>query len=429
MAHRDDQRYLAASIESARYFNGVMAEAAATAGVFSALRDFKSALELCKAMSFHPAKRQVVAAFLNVLTDNGLLERKQHGAETVYRSRGHLLEQQRRLDGGLQRYRPKVDVLDPWTGEYHADVVRHYMLKMIGDDLTFLRKSQHMRFDAEYFEPWKWNLTNPMYEWGRLKVVEELVKYGNRFMDLACGPGFGTQRLAQYCPAGCEILAVDKSADFIDIAERTVLPNAKVRFVHRDLNTGLPPEVPKGYFDGILFNGAFHFIKDKPALLREMRRALRPGGLLVIGHCFSRSGFADESMHDLYFSIIENDCFAEPWEHVRSHVHRAGFEEFYQFHRGSHSYLLARRDTNPGDAPDARNDRPPLVMSVGGLDESRLRRGGPLEFDIPNPDAAGRLVRTGNGASGTGSTLATSGAPGDATGVSLIISSSDLEDR
>ena len=192
-----------------------------------------------------------------------------------------------------------------------------------------------------------------MYEWGRVKVVRDLVQYGNKFLDLACGPGFGTERLVQLCDGPCEVVGIDKSSDFLAFARKAIYPSAKVKFIHRDLNEGLPP-LQEGYFDGILFNGAFHFIKDKPSLLREMRRVLRPGGLLVIGHCFSRSGFSDEAMHDVYFHMIENACFVESWEAVRSHVSRSGFEELSQFHRGSHSYLTARRDLNPGEAPDAR---------------------------------------------------------------------------
>ncbi len=369
---RDDDRFFDAAIESARYFNGAITEATATSGMFDALGDFAGVDEICRKMRFLLSKKDVVRHLLDVLVDGGLVERKTHGGKLVYRRRPEKVAAQRRLDGGLQRYRPKLDLIAPWQQERHPEVVRDYMIRAVGEGLSFLRTDAQFRFDAKHWDVWQWNLQNPMYDWARIKVVRELVSYGKRFLDLACGPGFGTQRLAEYGPPGCEVVGVDKSADFLDVARKTILPGATARFIHRDLNEGLPP-LQAGYFDGILFNGAFHFIADKPRLLRDMRRVLRPGGLLVIGHCFSRSGFADESMHDLYFSLIENDCFAEPWAAIRSYVSRAGFTELSQFHRGSHSYLLAVRDLNPGLAPDARPDgdgagdapAPPLIHLPG----------------------------------------------------------------
>jgi SAM-dependent methyltransferase len=350
---RDEGRFFAAAIEGARYFNGAIAEATATAGLFEAIQQYSSVVDVCQKMGFHTSKVAVVKNLLDVLVDGGMVERKPHGGSVAYRSRRQEIGRKTRLDGALEQHRTKLDVIEPWQGEHHAQTVRSYMKRVVGEDLSILKNEDRFRFDAKHWDVWQWNLQNPMYDWARVKIVKELATYGGRFLDLACGPGFGAQRLVEFGPPGCEVVGVDKSADFLRVARSTIFPGAKTRFVQQDLNHGLPP-LPAGYFDGILFNGAFHFIKDKPALLRQMRTVLRPGGLLVIGHCFSRSGFADESMHDLYFSLIENDCFAEPWERIRSYVSRGGFEELSQFHRGSHSYLLAVRDRNPGEAPDAR---------------------------------------------------------------------------
>ena len=157
---------------------------------------------------------------------------------------------------------------------------------------------------------------------------------------------------------------VDKSEDFLREARLVVYPRAKVRFEARDLNTGLPPLAPSS-FDGVLFNGAFHFISDKARRLREIHRVLRPGGLLVIGHCFCRSGFDDERMHDLYFSMMANEAWPVTFEELRSLVADHGFQEFRRYHRGSHSYLIAER--LPGTLPLAEPlGEPVAVKGIGG---------------------------------------------------------------
>lgn len=352
----DKRRFFDAAIESARFFNGTMAEAAATAGIFDGLADWSSAQDVCRKMRFHPSKLKIVQEFLNILVSSNLVEKKVHTGQIVYRVRGTAINASKSLDGGLQRYQVKGDVLDPWQSEYHSDTVHDFMFSMIGDGLDFFRGSQRLGFNAEYIDVWRWNLGNPMYHWARMEVVKQLVGYGNKFLDLASGLGWGTQALANSVEGPCEVVCVDRSADFLAFAKKTILPNANVTHYCRDLNTGLPPELEDKYFDGILFNGAFHFIKDKQSLLMEMRRVLRPGGLLVIGHCFARSGFQDESMHDFYFSLIDLEYYCEPWADIRSYVSRAGFEETEEFHRGSHSYLVARRDMNPGPLPDSRTD-------------------------------------------------------------------------
>lgn len=245
---------------------------------------------------------------------------------------------------GALIHETRADVLAPWFGESHVRAIRDANVALLGLDLQFFRSDDaKIRFDREFLEAWKINLSNPLYDFGRIIAVREMAERGRRFIDLACGLGYGLERLAQMAP-GCDILAVDKSADMLAEARRVIYPGATVRFVLRDLNLGLPP-VRAGSVDGVLFNGAFHFIEDKPARLREIARALRPGGLLVIGHCFSFSGFPDEAMHRFYFAMLEDESYPIPFAALESMVANAGFTPYKTYHRGSHSYLLAERNS------------------------------------------------------------------------------------
>lgn len=90
-------------------------------------------------------------------------------------------------------------------------------------------------------------------------------------LDLGCGTGALTEQLAGL---GRRVLGVDSSPDMIAQA-RALHPG--VEFVQGDA-LDLPCE---GEWDVVFSNAVFHWISDHDALLKGIRRALKPGGLLV----------------------------------------------------------------------------------------------------------------------------------------------------
>lgn len=92
---------------------------------------------------------------------------------------------------------------------------------------------------------------------------------GERILDLGCGDGALTRRIAE---AGAEVTGVDASPDMVASAREAGL-NASVADAH-DLDLDGP-------FDAVFSNAAMHWMTKPDAILAGIRRCLRPGGRLV----------------------------------------------------------------------------------------------------------------------------------------------------
>jgi trans-aconitate methyltransferase len=101
-------------------------------------------------------------------------------------------------------------------------------------------------------------------------VVELLApQAGERILDLGCGDGALTRRLAEF---GCEVVGVDSSAAQIEAARKL----------------GLDAHVMNGEelsfceeFDAVFSNAVLHWIKRADPMLAAVYRSLRPGGRFV----------------------------------------------------------------------------------------------------------------------------------------------------
>ena len=89
---------------------------------------------------------------------------------------------------------------------------------------------------------------------------------GERILDLGCGDGVLTEKIAA---SGASVLGVDASAEMVAAAQNRGLDARVADGARLDF---------AGEFDAVFSNAALHWMKDDPdAVIAGVARALRPG--------------------------------------------------------------------------------------------------------------------------------------------------------
>lgn len=107
------------------------------------------------------------------------------------------------------------------------------------------------------------------------------VKPGGRFADLGSGDGWLTVQLARELGPGGRVFAVDISESALNRLRETVAKDA-LRNVEIVLAAEDDPRLPVGTLDGVVILNAYHEVTKRVPVLEGVRRALKPGGVLVI---------------------------------------------------------------------------------------------------------------------------------------------------
>ena len=117
-------------------------------------------------------------------------------------------------------------------------------------------------YDGKHSFVWK-------YGEGVIELLEP--RQGERILDLGCGTGHLTSRIAA---AGASVVGIDKSPAMIESARKAY---PELEFIESDGTTiGFSSE-----FDAVFSNATIHWIKDQAALASAIWRALKPGGRFV----------------------------------------------------------------------------------------------------------------------------------------------------
>jgi trans-aconitate 2-methyltransferase len=118
-------------------------------------------------------------------------------------------------------------------------------------------------------------LSDPQVAWGRRVLARLDLRGDEGVLDAGCGTGRLTLELADALPLG-RVICLDWSTRMLEQARET-LRNVRACFVRARL-----PSIPFGsHVDAVFSTATFHWVRDHPALFREIYRTLRPGGRLV----------------------------------------------------------------------------------------------------------------------------------------------------
>lgn len=102
---------------------------------------------------------------------------------------------------------------------------------------------------------------------------------GERVLDAGCGPGFYVSELIEQVGPEGSVTGVDGSPQMLAVAAKRNEGAPNARFAEGDL-TRLPVE--DGSFDRALSVQVLEYVPDTDAALREIHRALRPGGRVLV---------------------------------------------------------------------------------------------------------------------------------------------------
>lgn len=120
---------------------------------------------------------------------------------------------------------------------------------------------------------------------------------GQRIVDLACGTGVVTRLILERLRGARNsvIIAIDQSATALKQAMEDLkdVRDSAVQFVQSRVEP--LSDTVKDSVDTVFFCNAIHYVSDKDALMKEVRKVLKPGGQFAFNTSFFDGGQPPES--------------------------------------------------------------------------------------------------------------------------------------
>jgi len=144
------------------------------------------------------------------------------------------------------------------------------------------------------------------------------IRPGARVLEVGCGAGRLTARVAEAVGPTGEVVAMDLSGEMIRLAAQRGLPE-NVHFVQGDVRQAPRPD---GWFDCVLCFCVLPHLQPLAPALAEMARVARPGARLWVCHLMSRARI--NSFHRNIGSTVAGHGLP-PDDVIQQALERAGF--------------------------------------------------------------------------------------------------------
>lgn len=128
---------------------------------------------------------------------------------------------------------------------------------------------------------------------------------GDRVLDVGCGSGRLVPLICEAVGPRGSLVELDFAPGMVNIA-RDKAENGRVKFIVGDAH-GLP--FPDGDFDKVIALALLPHLDDRSTALKEFRRVLKPGGLLVIAHQLGREAL--DRLHNESSEPVRRDRLPE----------------------------------------------------------------------------------------------------------------------
>jgi arsenite methyltransferase len=124
------------------------------------------------------------------------------------------------------------------------------------------------------------------------------LRAGERVVDIGSGAGFDSFVAATQVGATGRVVGVDMTREMLDKSRATA---QQLGLDNVEFREGLAEQLPvdDGFADVVISNGVINLCADKRAVFTEIRRVLRPGGVLQFADIANGRAVPPEAMRDI----------------------------------------------------------------------------------------------------------------------------------
>lgn len=141
-----------------------------------------------------------------------------------------------------------------------------------------------------------------------------------RLLDLGCGDGLLTKKIADFAKKGC-VIGTDISEKMVDHANKTYISQSNLRFIQMDSSKNFF----RSQFDVVTSFNSLHWVKDQASALSGISNALIENGkaVLLLSHKKSH-----------YHNALDVICKNEKWnKYFKDYINPRSFFEVNEYQK------------------------------------------------------------------------------------------------